>query len=123
MSEQTAKIVIGLAVIISVSSFFTWAKPATNDGRSSRKLCVVNAAGWLLLLPVLGEKGHPPPFIFWVLLFVPLNFVLLPMTATALWVCRRDGRERKAYLAAAFGYVVANVSVLFVVPLIWLYLH
>lgn len=123
MSEQAAKIVIGLAAIFFLASVFTWAKPVTDDGRSSRKLCVVNVTGWLVLLPLLGISGHPPPFLFWLVPFWLLNFLLLPMTATALWVCHRERREREVYLAVALVYVVANVSVLFVVPLIWLYLH
>jgi hypothetical protein len=123
MKEEAAKIAGGLIVLLWVAALFLWAKPFSGYGRLSRALLAANAGGWLLLLSVAGVSGHPPPVLFWALLFWLLNLLLLPVTSTILWLCRKDAGERKSYLAVAFAYVVANVLALYVVPVSWAYLH
>jgi hypothetical protein len=49
-----------------------------------------------------------------------MNFVLLPASATILWICRRNREERASYLAIASVYVMMNIAVLYVVPQFWL---
>ena len=123
MSDEAALIAVGIIAVLWAAVLFLWAKPATGHGKLARALLAANACGWLLLLPFAGASGHPPPVVIWALLFWPLNLLLLPVAATILWLCRRDGAERKSYLAAAAAYVAANVLALYVIPVIWSYLH
>jgi hypothetical protein len=50
-----------LLVAGTVGSFlavcYVWKKPVTDFGRISQRLCVVNAVGWFILLP-LSDRGH-----------------------------------------------------------------
>ena len=96
-----------------------WKKPVSDCGKLSFKLCLVNALGWFIIVPLSGS-GHPPPFLFPALLFWLVNLPLLPATVIALWVCRKDREEKAAYLAVAWAYVVMNIVILFVLPLAWL---
>jgi hypothetical protein len=82
-------------------------------------LCVVNASGWLLILP-LSDGGHPPAFLFPLLLFWLVNLPLLPATTVALWTCQKSREEKPLFLAVTSIYVVINMAVLFILPLIWL---
>ena len=123
MKDEAVMIAAGVIAVMWVAALFLWATPATGYGKLSRALLAVNAGGWLLGLSAAGVGGHPPPVVFWSLLFWLLNLLLLPVASTILWLCRRDAGERKSYLAAASAYVVANVLALYVVPVIWLYLR
>ena len=117
MTETVIKILVGSAVIIFLALSYLWKKPITDFGKISLKICVVNAVGWFIILP-LSDKGHPPQFLFPALLFGLLNFLLLPAAATVLWLSRKEGQEKRAYLVAASIYLMMNVVMLYVVPLI-----
>lgn len=114
-------IVAGIVVVLWVAALFLWAKPITEYGKWARALLAANGAGWLLGLAVAEVPGHPPPVVVFVVLFWPLNLLLLPAASVILWVCRRDA-EGGAYLTVAAAYVVVNVFLLYVVPLGWMYL-
>ena len=118
MAELVARIIAVLAVLTFVFVCLRLIKPVTGGGRLSRKLCIANAVGWLIILP-LSMTGHPPPFLFPMVLFWLINLVLLPATAIALWVSHKERDERALYLATASTYVAVNAVILFVVPLIW----
>jgi hypothetical protein len=111
--------IIFAGVSIFLATCLLWKKPDSYAGKLSLKLCCVNAFGWLILLPLLSDRGHPPSWLFPALLFWLVNFVLLPATATIIWICQRNGEERASYLAIASVYVVMNIAVLYIVPLIW----
>lgn len=119
MSDLFIRITIAGLVALFIAACFRWVKPVSDCGRLSRKLCLVNALGWILLLPLSGT-GHPPPFFFPALLFWLINLPLLPAATVALWICRKGRDEKSSYLAVASAYVVMNVAVLFIVPLFWL---
>ena len=119
MSELATKTIIFTVVALFISICFLWKKPVSVCGKLSFKLCIVNALGWLLVLP-LSDRGHPPAYLFPLLLFWLINLPLLPATAVALWVCRKGREEKASYLAIASTYVVMNMAVLFILPLIWL---
>ena len=116
MIEQ---IVLGIVVITFVSVSLTLTKPVSNGGRLARKLCIVNAVGWLVILP-LPDMGHPP---LWLILMVPFwlgNIVLLPAAAFSLWSSYKDREETKSFLVVASIYIALNLVILFVIPLVWL---
>ena len=115
----------GIIVVLWVAALFLWAKPPTGYGKTLRVLLATNGGGWLLVLSVAvaGGGGHPPPFLYLALPIWLLNLLLLPAAATILWLCRKEAGERKSYLAVAAAYVVANVIVLYVIPIAWVYLH
>jgi hypothetical protein len=117
VTETAVKILMGSAVIIFLALGYLWKKPITDFGKISLKMCVVNAVGWFIILP-LSDGGHPPQILFPALLFWLLNFLLLPAAATVLWLSRKDGQEKRAYLVAASIYVAMNVVMLYVVPLV-----
>lgn len=94
-------------------------KAPSDGGRLSRKLCIINAVGWLFILP-LSNTGHPPPWLIPMVLFWLLNLVLLPAAAFALWASYREREERIPYLAIASTYIMVNLAVLFVIPIVWL---
>lgn len=118
VSELIAKFLICLGVIIFVSVSLSLAKPVSGGGKLSLKLCIANAVGWLIILP-LSNIGHPPPFLIPTVLFWLINIVLLPAAAIALWVGHKEREERIPYLAVASTYVAMNLVVLFVVPFVW----
>ena len=113
------KLIIITVVALFSATCFLWLKPISDCGKLARKLCLVNALGWVLLL-LLSGRGHPPPFLFPALLFWLINLPLLPATAIALWLCRQGHDEPAPYLAVAAAYVVMNAVVLFILPLVWL---
>jgi hypothetical protein len=117
VTETVIRILIGSIVIIFLAVSYLWKKPITDFGKISLKVCVANAAGWLIILP-LSDRGHPPQFLFPAVLFWLLNFLLLPAAATVLWLSHRDGQEKRAYLVATSIYITMNVVMLYVVPLI-----
>ena len=110
--------------VLSVATLFLvlcilWKKPVSDGGKLSFKLCLVNALGWFFVLP-LSDRGHPPPFLFPLLLFWLINLPLLPAAGVALWVSYKGRGERASYLAIASAYVVMNIVILFILPLAWL---
>jgi hypothetical protein len=115
--EWWQKLLVGGTVGSFLAVCYVWKKPVTDFGRISRRLCVVNAVGWFILLP-LSDRGHPPPYLFPFVGFWLLNFLLLPAIAIVLWMCRRDRQERKSYLAIALTYVALNIIFLYVVPVV-----
>jgi hypothetical protein len=119
MSEIFARILISVLVVMFVAVSISLAKPVSSGGTLSRKLCLANAVGWLIILP-LSSTGHPPPFLIPTILFWLINLVLLPAAAIALWVSHREREERMVYLSVASSYVAMNFIVLFVVPFVWL---
>jgi hypothetical protein len=119
VSELIAKILICLVVVVFAFVSLSLARPVSGGGKLSLKLCIVNAVGWLVVLP-LSTTGHPPPFLIPTLLFWLINVVLLPAAAIALWVSHKAREERRPFLAVASTYVAMNLVALFVVPFIWL---
>jgi hypothetical protein len=114
-----ALIWIALIAVLFVSTSFGFIIPASDSGRLARKLCLINAVGWLLLLP-LPTRGHPPLILIGVVLFWLMHLILIPAGIVALWVSHRDGEERLRYLIVADTYVLLNLVILFVAPLVWL---
>ena len=100
-----------------LAAWYLVERPITHLGRISRRLCVANAIGWLILLP-LSDRGHPPPYVFPVFGFWLLNFILLPAIAVVLWMCRRDQQERRSFLVLSLAYVVLNIIVLYIFPVV-----
>ncbi len=119
MSELFTKLAIATVVALFLAACIRWVKPVSDCGKLSRKMCFVNALGWVVLLPLSGS-GHPPPVFFPALLFWLINLPLLPATAVALRVCRQSREENGSYLAIASVYVALNALALFVLPLAWL---
>jgi hypothetical protein len=119
VSETIVKFIVFSIVAIFIAICALWEKPVTDCGKLIRKLCAVNALGWLLILP-LSDRGHPPPFLFPLLLFWLVNLPLLPAAAVALWTCRKGREEKSLFLAVTSTYVVINMAVLFILPLMWL---
>jgi hypothetical protein len=119
MFPTVAKIIVVCVVVFFLVLCF-WRKPITRNGDTALKLSIVNAIGWLIVI-MLPHRGFDDPlapvgvFVFWL-----VNCVLLPALAVVLWVCRRDGEERNAFLAIAAGWLTINVIVLFIVPLVGL---
>ena len=118
MAEFVARIIGFLVVLIFVFVCLRLIRPVSAGGRLSLKLCIANAVGWLIILP-LSTTGHPPPFLFPTAVFWLINLALLPATAIALRVSHKEREERTLYLATASTYVAVNAVVLFVVPLVW----
>ena len=116
MTESSAKLII-FSAVATFAVCLWWKRPVTDPGKLTLKLCLFNALGWLIVLPV-PDTGHPPPFVLAALLFWLLNLLLMPVTATALWACRKEGEERVSFLWIAVGYVTANVLALYVLPLV-----
>jgi len=119
MWEVSFRIVVALLVLIFATTCLTVAKPISDGGRLSLKLCLFNAIGWLVILP-LSDRGHPPPFVIALLPFWLLNLVLLPAAFIALRVSYKQHEERKTYLVIAGSYLALNVFVLFLIPAIWI---
>lgn len=109
------KVLIGLTVALLLLLCYLWKKPQTDFGKMSLRLCLVNAVGWFVLLP-LSNKGHPPTIVLGAFVFWPLNLILLPVIALLLWICHKDQKENKSYLVIASIYVTLNVVLLYVVP-------
>jgi drug/metabolite transporter (DMT)-like permease len=105
-------------VIVFLLSFIL-AKPVSDGGRLARKLCIANAVGWLFILP-LSSTGHPPPWLIPMVLFWLLNLGLVPAAVFALWASYKEREERIPYLAVASSYIMVNLAVLFVIPIVWL---
>jgi len=53
-------------------------------------------------------------------LFWLLNLGLLPAAVFALWASYKEREERIPYLAVASSYIMVNLAVLFVIPIVWL---
>ena len=119
MTEILVKTTIFSVVALFIIICLLWKKPVSDGGKLSFRLCLVNALGWFFILP-FSDKGHPPPFLFPMLLFWLINLPLLPATAASLWVCLKAYEEKVSYLAIASAYVSMNVIVLFISPLVWL---
>ena len=119
MSDLVIKVIPMSVVMLFVCSCLALTKPISSGGRLSRRLCIANAVGWLVIL-LLDSQGHPPPFLIPLIIFWLANLVLLPAAISALWVSYRDGVERHGYLAVASVYIALNLVVLFVVPSIWI---
>ena len=122
MSELIIRILIGIAAVMFISLSLTLTKPVSDGGRLARKLCIANAAGWILILP-LSNKGHPPPSFIAIVLFWLVNLVLLPAAAAALWTSYKGREEGFAFVAVASTYLAINLAVLFVIPVIWFVLE
>lgn len=114
-----ARVLIGVVAIAFVSVSLVLIKPVSDGGRLARKLCIANAVGWLLILP-LGNAGHPPTFLIPAILFWLVNLVLLPAAASALWSSHKERVEGVAFLAVTTTYTFVNLAILFVVPSVWL---
>ena len=69
---------------------------------------------------LLSSTGHPPPFLIPTALFWLINLVLLPAAAFALWASYREREERIPYLVVASSYIILNLAILFVIPIVWL---
>jgi len=116
--ETWIKILIGLIVGVFLAICYLWQRPLTDLGKVSRRLCVLNAVGWAIMLLPWSNKGHPPSIVIAIWIFWLLNLILLPVIALLLWICRNDHYERKSYVATASIYLALNIVVLYVVPFI-----
>jgi hypothetical protein len=118
LSESVVETFFGLVILLFVVAMFTVAKPKSGSGTLARKLCIANAIGWLILLP-LSSSGSPPQFLIPGLLFWLINTVLMPASVVALVVSLKERTERTGYLLVTSTYVAINIVVLFIVPLAW----
>jgi hypothetical protein len=117
VSESVIKVFGFLVVSLFVFVCLSLAKPVSGGGKLSLKLCIANAIGWLIILP-LSTSGHPPPFLIPLVLFWLINLVLLPAAGVALWAGHKE-EEKVSYVAVASTYVAMNLVVLFVIPFVW----
>ena len=120
--ETWVRVLIGLGGMVFLALCYLWKKPVTDFGKISLRLCVVNAVGWLVVLP-LSTKGHPPSLLMGLMVFWLVNLILLPSIAVLLWICRKDHEERKSYLVIASTYLAANLVVLYIFPIVSLILE
>ena len=118
MSESVVKTLVAIVVTLFLAAVFTVVKPKSEGGKLARRLCVANVIGWFILLP-LSTAGDPPPFLILGSLLWLANLILMPAAAMALRVSHKEHDERTSYLAVASAYVLTNVMILFVIPLIW----
>ena len=116
--ELWQKLLIGAVVVSFLAVSYLWKKPVTHFGRIALRLSIVNVIGWVILL-FLPDGGHPPLWLFPLHGFWLLNLILLPAITVVLWMCRREREERKSFLAISLAYLLLNVIVLFIVPLVW----
>lgn len=93
-------------------------KPASEGGRLTRKLCIANAVGWIIIMP-LPTTGHLPAYLIPLVLFWLSNLVLLPSAAIALRMSYREREEKISYLALASSYVALNFLILIIYPIFW----
>ena len=112
-----SKVLIFLMALLYVISL-RFVKPASEGGKLTRKLCIGNAVGWMLILP-LPTTGHPPAFLIPFFLFWLSNLVLLPAAAIALRMSYREREEKISYLALASSYVALNFLILIIYPIFW----
>lgn len=117
MTATVVQILVCSMVMIFLAISYLWNKPLTDFGRISLRLCAVNAIGWLIILP-MSKEGHPPTFLIPFVLFWVLNLLLLPAAATVLWQCRKEGGEKSSYLIGAAAYVLINMALLFILPVL-----
>ena len=111
------RILIFLMAALYLLSLF-WVKPASEGGRLTRKLCIGNAVGWIIIMP-LPTTGHPPAILIPLFLFWLGNLVALPSAAIALRMSYREGEERISYLALTSSYVALNFLILIIYPIFW----
>ncbi len=116
--DKLTTVIIFLAVLIFAVTCLWWRKPVTGHGKLSQKLCLFNALGWFIVILSMPGSGHPPLFVIIGGLFWLLNLLLLPVVATVLWLSHKDDEESVPYLVTASAYVLANVAVLFIWPLV-----
>jgi hypothetical protein len=121
MFEPVGRMIILIVVVLFLLCSLTLARPLSGGGKLSLKLFIVNAFGWLALLPFFGGRGDPPSWLIFLMLFWLVNLVLLPAGIIAVWVAFREHEEKIGYLALASAYALLNVITLFVFPLIWLF--
>ena len=107
-----------MAALYILSLFLV--KPASEGGKLTRKLCIVNALGWIVIMP-LPTTGHLPAYLIPMFLFWLVNLVLLPSAAIALWTSYKEGEERTSYLAITSSYVAMNFLILIIYPIIFAY--
>jgi hypothetical protein len=119
VSELMIRIVIGVAAIAFISASLFLTKPDSCGGRLARKLCIANAVGWLLIVP-LSTRGHPPTFLIPTVLFWLVNLVMLPAAFFALRTAHKEREEKIPFVVVAAKYIALNLAVLFVVPIVWL---
>lgn len=119
MSELLIRILIGVVVLTFICVALVVTGPVSSGGRLARKLCIANAVGWLCILP-LSTTGHPPTFLFPMIIFWLVNLLLLPAAASALWASHKEREESVSYLAVASSYIVLNRILLFITPAVWL---
>jgi hypothetical protein len=119
VSELMIRILIGIAAIAFIFASLFLTRPDSSGGRLARKLCIGNAVGWLLFVP-LSTKGHPPAFLIPGILFWLINLVLLPAAFFALRTGHKEREEKISFVAVAAAYIALNLAVLYVVPLVWL---
>ena len=119
MTNFTIGISIAVLIIVFVACM-ALLRPVSDDVRLGLKLTIVNALGWVIILP-LSEDGHPP---LWLILGGPfwlLNLVLVPAALVALWKSYKERDENTKFLLMGGVYFVLNCLVLFVLPVVWLF--
>jgi hypothetical protein len=114
------KISIALIVLSFIVTSLGLLKPISDGGKLSLKLLLINALGWLLILPFPND-GHPPPALIALIFFWLLNCLVLPAATAALWTGYRKNEESNRFLALATIYLCLNF-VLFLIPIAWLIL-
>src|ERR1041385_639258 len=111
--------VIVSTVLLAYLIVAFWRAPRTDSGRLARKLCLVNLISWVVVLP-LDVRGDPPPAVIVGGLLWLLNLPIIIGTITALWVSIRAREENKTFLTASAIFVILNVGILWITPIVFL---
>lgn len=116
------RIAIAAIVLSFLGLFYLWRAPKTESGKLVRKLCTVNALSWLIVLPLLDGKGHPPLWLIVGGILWLINLPVLIAAVVSLKISYSSHEERRGFLAVSSLYLAANIIVLYVglaVSLFW----
>jgi hypothetical protein len=117
MSDSLFRILIVIISIVFAFLALTLTIPISDGGKLARKLCLIDAAGWVFIM-ALPTSGHPPAYLIPLALFWLANFVMMPAAVFALWKSYKERQENKTYLAVAFTYAAINLFVFIGIPII-----
>jgi hypothetical protein len=111
-------VILGYLIVAAcLASCAWWNRPITGGGRLTLLLMVINAIGWLVMLPQDYTYKHGLSIGTLVaMLFFLVNLPLLPAAITSLVVGFREG-ERRPFVAIAATYLGLNTLVFIGLPL------
>jgi hypothetical protein len=119
VSELQFAIVV-CAVLAAYLLTAAWRRPVTDGGKFFLKLSLINVASWIVVLP-LPSRGHPPLQVILGALLWLLNTPVLITLAIALVIAFRSREERRLFLTVAAIYLALNMILLWIVPVVLLF--